>query len=837
MLARFAASGGTTTQYKDIIVVDAGTSVSTDNVVFSSTLEENDVIILFIGTSSGNFNMPAGYTLGGNGVISTTYLYSWYYKIVGATPDTSLDIGSTDPDGNAFTYYVLRNVDTSSPIMTSAVASGTDDPPAINITKKTLALAVAFGGNGASALYSAPPSGYFGFKTADSTASNDTFTASAVKRVLAGTEDPGAFTRSGTFTGRITLTIAVNPIEGTAQSETLPSFISASSAGTIFANIFVPAPAGIQDGDLLVAIGALQSGSRLTEVSTGFKLLTTQVSTTAEPGYLFLAAKVASGESGTYAFSQSVSGADARVVILVYRNANKINYTGTVARGTAGTISAPEIFPSYRGTSVAAFFLDNTSGSITSAPAGMTQVFNKLDAAECAVVYEGLQDAVPAPARSITWNNTTAGKSCIQFQISNEPDLEPELIGATHSQYSASGTSLVIDKPYETLQGDLLVAICTQSGGTATWTGPAGWTEVADYNGRPVGAFFYKIAGVSEVGPYTFTSNSSRILSGTILCYRYAAFSEVGTAAGNANPLLLSSILSGYSQSKIIAIAARDAVSITIPPDQNMRKIVTNDDATGQSYVICDNGVSAGTSGTRRFSVGSASNVNGAMLIVKPSGVSKAEVPPLTPLSYITATVATAPVLTSTVLVPYNVQAGDLLVWSEYARDPTGSVPTGFTELVSSDAPAGSKHKTAYKIATGAEAGTVITGQTAAAGTPVAVLIVFRGSTPFASATTGTWNSQALDDGDPAPQTVTPPGSGLVLVLGAAGCRGAVADIQFTTQTPAFDRVISHLSPSGGFAISVGYKIYTTGGSTHTIDVGDAGVRNSLHSGYLQLTT
>lgn len=842
MLARFAASGGAAVSYADIMVVDYGISVvGDDQVTFNVTPAQNDVIVMFLVNEdpASNYTIPAGYVAGASATaFGASAEYSWYYKIVGSTPDTGININNSNPDGAAFTYYILRNVDTANVIMSSAVAAGVNNPPSITTTKKTVVIATVFAEGGGTV--TAAPTGYVGFAGADATSGGDAFAASGIKYVgSAATEDPGAFTVSGSFAAYVSLTVAFNPVQSSSPATTLPTFVSASSGTTLFALINVSAPANIQNGDLLVAIGALQATSRITDVPNGFKIHSIQTNAT-QPGWFFIATKVASSESGSYTFTQSTSGANCRIAILVYRNATKLNCVGTGSWAASATITAPEILPSARGINIAAFFNDTGGQTITTPPSGMTSRIAATSAVNFAI-YENdsTQETVPSLPRSIVWSSSTGGKVGIQLQIANEIDIEPELIGASHSQYTASGTALTIDKPYETLEGDLMIAVCTNSGGTATWTRPdSSWTEFADLNGRPISGFYYKVAGASETGPYTFTAATSRILSGAILTYRYASYSTVGTSTSSADPLLLPSINSPYSQSRLIAIAGRDSTGVTIAPPASMTNIVTNNDATGQSYVICDVPVMRGPTGTRRFSVGATTNVNGIMAAIRPSGATKAAAPTLTALSYITATVATAPALTSTILVPYNVQAGDLLVWSEYTPNYTsGTVPSGFTELVATTAVA-VVHRTAYKIATASDAGSVITGTTGTSGAPVCVLTVFRGSTPFVSASTGTWNSEGLNDGNPAQQTVTPPGSGLVLVLAAAGFRGSGGNVVFSTQSPAFDKVISHRSP-GGEAISVGYKIYTAGGSSHTIDVGDAlaSSRETLHSGYLQLTT
>ena len=158
------------------------------------------------------------------------------------------------------------------------------------------------------------------------------------------------------------------------------------------------------------------------------------------------------------------------------------------------------------------------------------------------------------------------------------------------------------------------------TGGNASqpWTGDTGWVEIFDQQSAPDLRIAYKIAA-SEGSSYTFTFGASVFLAGTILTYRYAAYDTIGTFTSSANPLILPSISPSESQSILIAAGARNAASITLGTPTDMTARVTDSDGTSPSYIVCDQTVAKGPTGTRSMSTGSTSSVAGIMLAIKPT--------------------------------------------------------------------------------------------------------------------------------------------------------------------------------------------------------------------------
>lgn len=177
-----------------------------------------------------------------------------------------------------------------------------------------------------------------------------------------------------------------------------------------------------------------------------------------------------------------------------------------------------------------------------------------------------------------------------------------------------------------------------------------------------------------------------------------------------------------------------------------------------------------------------------------------------------------------------TVQAGDLLIFFEYARmttavDPGYSIPSGFRSMVTNFIVA-SRCTISGKVADGSEGGTVLSAMNGN-GSNGHVLLVFRGSVPIIAFTTHDTASEGTT-GNPAAQVVnaslgTPP----LIVL--ASSSGIVAHT--TSWSPAADAIFD----SGSDNLMAGYKIYNSSPADVTVDMGDLGNANQLLSCYVQL--
>lgn len=632
MLSRFAASGGVPA-YADIQVVEGGSSLGgTATPISFGDVTTNDVVMLFVAympnSTTNTHSIPAGYIEVGGGTLVSggqPYKYSWHYKVIGSVPDDGINLNDSNADGSGFTYYVCRNVDTSSPILASntVVNATTDNPDPVTTTTKSLVITTAIGANGAGQ-YQGAPAGYSGFQQIDVTAFSDMGVASAYKALTSGaTENPGQFTRSGSFSNYVALTVALKPALAAASiGTTIPSYVSANMNAGAGATVTVGAPTGIQNGDLLVAIGSTENSgtSIVTAIPSGFNLLTQKVGNPT----VFVASKIASNESGNYSFTFSATTGSSQAIVLVYRNANYVNIIGNINSGSsASSVTAASITPRYRGTLVGVFAITSTAKSPTAAPSGMTERFvNSSNGRQYDIYDASPQELVSSGDKTLTWGG--GGGAFVQgllLQVTYEPDISPTYVDSSKTQNTSSGTSLVLNRPANTTSNDIMVAFCMTAGGTTTgWTGPAGWNEVLDSSsGRPINGIYYKIANTSEANSYTFTTAQSRPTSGAILTYRNGNFEGISTLAAAATTMQLPETYCSFPQSLLVAIAARDVGSITVSPHFSMTQRVSDSDATSPSYVICDQLIPAGKTGTRHFTFATATNSNGIMLIIKPT--------------------------------------------------------------------------------------------------------------------------------------------------------------------------------------------------------------------------
>lgn len=108
---------------------------------------------------------------------------------------------------------------------------------------------------------------------------------------------------------------------------------------------------------------------------------------------------------------------------------------------------------------------------------------------------------------------------------------------------SVNGTPLVINAPAGIVAGDFLLAIITSNYNGATYTPPAGWTQLGAVQGiaTPEGqsaAVFWKVAGGSEPGSYTWTPDTSSQHGGAIGAWSGASAIAASTPTSNnsANP-------------------------------------------------------------------------------------------------------------------------------------------------------------------------------------------------------------------------------------------------------------------------------------------------------------
>jgi hypothetical protein len=276
----------------------------------------------------------------------------------------------------------------------------------------------------------------------------------------------------------------------------------------------------------------------------------------------------------------------------------------------------------------AAFTGDGASAVISAGPSGYTG-FLAIDAAGgsdtyVASAYKTITTTGTEDPGSFSLTNTAAGYASFSVVVRPFSDsfssVAPEFIAMAQTQRTNNGTTLTIDKPTSTTEGDLMIAVMAAKGGAGdTWTGDTDWTEIADQAAKPNLRIAYKVAGSSEGSSYTFTCTKSDILSGTILTYRYAAYDTIGSFTSTSTTQIIGSISPSASQSVLIAAAARDAASITVTVTPSMTIRATDNDSTAApSYRVFDQTVAKGPTSTRTTTTGGTGS-GAIMLAIKPT--------------------------------------------------------------------------------------------------------------------------------------------------------------------------------------------------------------------------
>lgn len=188
--------------------------------------EEGDIVILLQGSVNytiynSNLNVPSGYTSINYTSSSDTYDARGLicYKIMGATPDTSVSRGSNHTAcGFAMAVLVFRGVDTSTPLdvtSSSSVVNNTGYPDPASITPITNgAFIVVAGVTGLLGVGTHTNSYCEDFHTASGNDNYDTMAGMGYVEWTSGVYNPAAFgTTIGTnsFWSTVSYTIALRP--------------------------------------------------------------------------------------------------------------------------------------------------------------------------------------------------------------------------------------------------------------------------------------------------------------------------------------------------------------------------------------------------------------------------------------------------------------------------------------------------------------------------------------------------------------------------------------------------------------------------------------------------
>jgi hypothetical protein len=191
------------------------------------------------------------------------------------------------------------------------------------------------------------------------------------------------------------------------------------------------------------------------------------------------------------------------------------------------------------------------------------------------------------------------------------------------STATIDSTTLTINKPTGTVQGNLLIAIMfSDSLSNATWTGDTGWTEVIDQGVRPSLRVAYKVAGASEASSYTFISNFSGLIGGAILTYKNALYDTIGAIQTGASGDVQTapSITLAESASTLIAVFARGQTTSWSAPSAGLSLLTTQTVVRPAWAIYHQVDLPSGSTGTRQATPANTAGALACVLIgIKPS--------------------------------------------------------------------------------------------------------------------------------------------------------------------------------------------------------------------------
>jgi len=554
-----------------------------------------------------------------------------------------------------------------------------------------------------------------------------------------------------------------------------------------------------QSGDLIVVVtGTATTVLARADVGVTTSGYTEVVDVFSDDTYeatMAVAYKVSDGTETTVAvLGSGASSRGAASVVQVWRGVDTVlplDVLSTSATGQNSVIpNAPSITPITVGAIIVACGLGssaNTNTTVLTTPSGMGNGIN--------VNAAGSATSCKTSIASVSWVSgaydpaawtgggtdaaTYAWCSATLALRPNQNQPGPILISSASTSNSTSSTTLVINKPTGTLEGDLMVGVMS-SGNDRTWTGATGWTEVADQGATGSLRVAYKIAGAGEAATYTFTASSSATCSGAIATYRNASYDAIGTITTSASPLVVSEVTASVDYARILSWVSRTAASITITGPANMQTISIDADANAPSNLLEQDSAAsyAGGSGTRSFVVGSATGVGGALISVKPA-IS------YTPYAQYRASTSgnttTGPDLTvnTPACSPGNVLLFVTSTAGNGATDVSFSTPSGWTLL------SGNSNSTTafqpsmyifYRIADGSEAASYIATASSTTSSLVGVMLTLVGVDP-STLIAGTTSTGASTTSITATE-VSATTNGILLYFGAQG--NSNAPVTFT---------------------------------------------------------
>lgn len=373
-----------------------------------------------------------------------------------------------------------------------------------------------------------------------------------------------------------------------------------------------------------------------------------------------------------------------------------------------------------------------------------------------------------------------------------------------------------VNKPAGVNVGTLLIAFL-HSDSNLSWTTLSGWTEVVDSGGRSIQ---YRIADGTEGSTFTFTRSGSNTTSSvTLQAINNATFDLAGTVTASLqHPAIIPGITVTENNSMLLLFGSSGTGSIVFNTPSGFTSTFQNNDASAPSVALMYKSVSSGATGDVTFTNTTNTTFRGVLVSVKPKNTGSLA------LTFRSSAISTI----ATIVAPSVISAGDIIVLYDNGANssgfPTTIVPSGFVGILNNTIAANRRCICSYKIATGSEGGTTITGM-AATSSNAKIMFVFS-SNGASSVNVKDIDFASSTDTDLPAQTITS-GSGTAPLVALGFSRNLLGNIG--SMSPQDGNVSAATGTHYGY-----YKIYNSSPSDVTVDTGDGGNNNMLMSFYLE---
>jgi hypothetical protein len=333
-------------------------------------------------------------------------------------------------------------------------------------------------------------------------------------------------------------------LKGASAAAADVEFVSSSINRSNQATNTVTAPAGIQDGDLLVAYGSILNINRTVTLPSGFTSRLLVQNTANGNMTVFIATKAASNESGNYVFTWNQTR-DNTVSILVYRNAaDEGRFIGAETGGTSASATATSITPAVKG-ALLALFSNVDTRTVLTPPSGMTQLALHTGSAPPVAAYGVTPNGTDATGdKTLEWSGSSRTSS-VQMQIYAKNQVIPPRVTLHSSDFQilAASTNLTLNWGADVDAGDVLVVAFGSSSTGTNFSAPSGWTRILLQTNTDNDSVAVHAIRLASGGAGSVTFASSTLGSKTVAFTIWRGAQSNATAAGSSNNAASTDIL------------------------------------------------------------------------------------------------------------------------------------------------------------------------------------------------------------------------------------------------------------------------------------------------------